>query len=62
MIPASARYVQIGAYGDEGAAKAAMQDLSGRGYAVGEGRVKGEASSLRLVMAGPFGRCGGRWG
>ncbi|TJZ93915.1 SPOR domain-containing protein [Paracoccus gahaiensis] len=54
MIPASARYVQIGAYGDEAAAKAAMQDLSGRGYAVGQGRVKGDASSLRLVMAGPF--------
>lgn len=54
MIPASARYVQIGAYGDEAAAKAAMQGLAGRGYAVGQGRVKGEASSLRLVMAGPF--------
>ncbi|WP_231714318.1 hypothetical protein [Paracoccus liaowanqingii] len=28
--------------------------MAARGYSVGQGRVKGDASPLRLIMAGPF--------
>ncbi|QBX34466.1 hypothetical protein E4191_06880 [Paracoccus liaowanqingii] len=54
MIPASARYVLIGAFSDEAGAATARQALAARGYSVGQGRVKGDASPLRLIMAGPF--------
>lgn len=55
MIPPSARYVQIGAYSDEGRATAALRSLAARGYPAGQGRTTGGSSDMRLIMAGPFG-------
>ncbi|TJZ82267.1 SPOR domain-containing protein [Paracoccus hibiscisoli] len=54
MIPASARYVQVGAYADDENAMIVLRALAARGYPTGQGRAAGEKGPLRLVMAGPF--------
>lgn len=54
MIPASARYVQVGAYGDEGNAMIVLRALAARGYPTGQGRTRDGTKPLRLIMAGPF--------
>ena len=54
MIPASARYVQVGAYGDEGNAMIVLRALTARGYPTGQGRATDGTKPLRLIMAGPF--------
>ena len=54
MIPASARYVQVGAYGEEGNAMIVLRALAARGYPTGQGRTTDGSKPLRLIMAGPF--------
>ena len=54
MIPASARYVQVGAYGEEGNAMIVLRALAARGYPTGQGRTTDGTKPLRLIMAGPF--------
>lgn len=54
MIPASARYVQVGAYGDDQNARIVLRALARRGYPTGQGRAKDGGQVVRLVMAGPF--------
>lgn len=52
LIPAGARYVQLGAFKDAAAAEDAARKLAGLGYPVLRGREKGRAGPL--LMAGPF--------
>lgn len=54
MIPASARYVQVGAYADDENAMIVLRALAARGYPTGQGRRAGDNGPLRIVMAGPF--------
>lgn len=54
MIPAGARYVQIGRYPVPAEADAAIRRLLDMGYPVVRGRKNEGASGGRLVMAGPF--------
>lgn len=54
MIPASARYVQIGGYRDDENATIAIRRLSGLGYRVAQTYSQDRGARLRLVMAGPF--------
>ncbi|MDO5648059.1 SPOR domain-containing protein [Paracoccus sp. (in: a-proteobacteria)] len=54
MIPASARYVQVGVYQDAGNAQVVIRSLSSLGYPVAQGRTPGGDAPARVVMAGPF--------
>lgn len=54
MIPASARYVQVGGYGDDENAVATIRRLSAMGYRVAQTRTRSDDRTIRLVMAGPF--------
>lgn len=54
MIAASARYVQVGAYGDDAAAAAALRAIAARGYPAAQGRAGRDGAPLRLILAGPF--------
>lgn len=54
MIPASARYVQVGAYADDQNARIVLRALSQRGYPTGQARRQRDGQVTRLVMAGPF--------
>lgn len=54
MIPASARYVQVGAYTQDQAALATIRRLSDMGYRTGQSYERRDDRSFRLIMAGPF--------
>lgn len=54
MIPASARYVQVGAYSDDDNAMIVLRALAARGYPTGQTRSKDGSKPLRAIMAGPF--------
>ena len=54
MIPASARYVQVGAYMQDDAALATIRRLSEMGYRTGQSYERRDDRSFRLIMAGPF--------
>lgn len=54
MVPASARYVQIGGYRDDDNANIAIRRLSSLGYRVAQTYAQDRGTRLRLVMAGPF--------
>lgn len=53
MIPASARYVQVGVFADEAAEDAALRRVAGRGHPTARIRAKA-ADAPRVVLAGPF--------
>lgn len=55
MIPAHARYVQIGVYADDGNALAALRGLSALGYRTAQRAERIGDRTARAVMAGPFG-------
>lgn len=55
LVPANARFVQIGRYADATQAEAAITRLSGLGYPVVRGVKLDEAAGGRVIMAGPFG-------
>lgn len=54
MIPASARYVQIGIYADEANALAALRRLSGMGYRTAQRKEDGTGGAKKAILAGPF--------
>lgn len=54
MIPAHARYVQIGVYADDGNALAALRGLSALGYRTAQRAERIGDRTARAVMAGPF--------
>lgn len=54
MIPASARYVQVGSFADEENARIVLRAVAARGYPTGQARVREGDATLRLIMAGPF--------
>ena len=54
MIPASARYVQIGGYADDGNAVSAIRKLSAMGFRVAQRRDRDGDRVLRVILAGPF--------
>lgn len=54
MIPASARYVQIGGYAEDENAVAAIRRLSAMGYRVAQKRTRRDDRAVRLILAGPF--------
>jgi cell division septation protein DedD len=54
MIPASARYIQVGAFEDGENALIVLRALSGRGYPVAQTRITERAKGMRVIMAGPF--------
>ena len=54
MIPASARYIQVGAFQDGENALIVLRALSERGYPVAQTRITQKAKDMRVIMAGPF--------
>ena len=54
MIPANARYVQVGLYPDQASAEIIARRLIARGYPAGLARRDGYAPDVRAVLAGPF--------
>lgn len=54
MIPASARYVQIGGYADDANAVSAIRRLSAMGFRVAQKRSRDGDRTLRVILAGPF--------
>lgn len=54
MIPAHARYVQIGLYEDEGNALAALRRLSGLGFRTAQKHETYNGGTRRAILAGPF--------
>jgi len=54
MIPADARYVQIGSFADPGQAEEAARIVAGLGYRVLRGRQQAEGKAVRILLAGPF--------
>ncbi|WP_265501702.1 SPOR domain-containing protein [Paracoccus beibuensis] len=54
MIPASARYVQVGAYADGENAMIVLRALAARGYSTGQARERNDKATMRTIMAGPF--------
>lgn len=54
MIPASARYVQVGTYLDDDNAVLTIRRLSQLGYPVVQQRVPVTNGTSRVIMAGPF--------
>lgn len=54
MIPAGARYVQLGTFGDPGNADRAAQRVAGLGHPVLRGKDKVGAREVQIIMAGPF--------
>lgn len=54
MIPASARYIQVGAFEDGENALIVLRALSGQGYPVAQTRMTEKAKGMRVIMAGPF--------
>lgn len=54
MIPANARYVEIGIYADAANAMAALRRLSGLGYSTAQRDQKVGNRSGKAILAGPF--------
>ncbi|MTE01396.1 hypothetical protein GIY56_13995 [Paracoccus sp. YIM 132242] len=54
MIPAHARYVQIGIYADEANALAALRRLSGMGYRTAQRHERSQDKAAKAILAGPF--------
>lgn len=54
MIPASARYVQIGSFHDDQNAVASIRRLSAMGYRVAQQRARKDDKAARVILAGPF--------
>lgn len=54
MIPASARYVQVGAYSNDENAMIVLRALAARGYPTGQARGRDNSKTMRIIMAGPF--------
>lgn len=54
LIPASARYVQVGAFLADEAAVATIRRLSEMGYRVNQGYEQRDDRTYRLILAGPF--------
>ena len=54
MIPAGARYVQVGTYADAANADRAAQAIAAMGYPVLRGKDKVGARAVQFIMAGPF--------
>ncbi|WP_207099558.1 SPOR domain-containing protein [Paracoccus shandongensis] len=54
MIPAHARYVQIGTYADEANAVSALRRLSGMGYRTAQRHERSGDKAVKAVLAGPF--------
>ncbi|WP_182911442.1 SPOR domain-containing protein [Paracoccus sp. JM45] len=54
IIPASARYIQVGAFEDGENALIVLRALSGQGYPVAQTRINEKARGMRVIMAGPF--------
>lgn len=54
MIPAHARYVQIGTYGDQANALAALRRLSQMGYRTAQRHEQRDDGPHKVILAGPF--------
>ena len=54
MIPASARYVQVGLYADAKNASGAIRRLSGLGYPVSQSYARRNEERVQVILAGPF--------
>ena len=54
MIPATARYVEIGTYADEANAMAALRRLAGMGYRTAQRDQKVNDNPGKAILAGPF--------
>lgn len=54
MIPASARYVQVGVFADDASAEPAIRGLRGLGYPVARGNRHDPDRKSRVILAGPF--------
>ncbi|CAM3042058.1 Cell division protein FtsN [Paracoccus aminovorans] len=54
MIPAGARYVQLGTFGNPGNADRAMQRVAALGYPVLRGKDRVGGREMQVIMAGPF--------
>ena len=54
MIPANARYVEIGTYADEANAMAALRRLAGMGYRTAQRDQKVKDNPGKAILAGPF--------
>ena len=54
MIPASARYVQVGAFRDDDSSEPAIRHLSALGYPVARAYRQDADRKLRVILAGPF--------
>ena len=54
MIPAGARYVQVGTYADAANADRVAQAIAAMGYPVLRGKDKVGARAVQFIMAGPF--------
>lgn len=54
LIPATARYVQIGSFPDDEKAGAALRNLSALGLPLLRGQERGQERQMPLILAGPF--------
>ncbi|WP_182912728.1 SPOR domain-containing protein [Paracoccus onubensis] len=54
LIPASARYVQIGAFSNDVSSEPAIRHLSALGYPVARAYRQGADRKSRVILAGPF--------
>ncbi|MFV0385161.1 SPOR domain-containing protein [Paracoccus sp. (in: a-proteobacteria)] len=54
MIPASARYVQVGIYAEDQNASGTIRRLSGLGYKTAQSFQRRDNRAVRLILAGPF--------
>ncbi|WP_199261784.1 SPOR domain-containing protein, partial [Paracoccus binzhouensis] len=54
LIPAGARYVQLGTFGNPDNAERAARRLAGLGYPVLRGRDRVNGRPVQFIMAGPF--------
>nr|WP_252727208.1 SPOR domain-containing protein [Paracoccus sp. C2R09] len=54
MIPAGARYVQVGIFADDASADASLRRIAGRGHPTAQIRPSGDEGP-RIILAGPFG-------
>ncbi|MDP5306409.1 SPOR domain-containing protein [Paracoccus spongiarum] len=54
MIPASARYVQVGSFADDANATVVIRRLSSMGFRVAQQRIRKGDGPARTILAGPF--------
>lgn len=54
LIPASARYVQLGSFPDDEKAGAALRNLAVMGFPLLRGQERGKEREMPLILAGPF--------